>query len=130
MATIADMMPTKIEVSEPLTVFAMMSRPHLSPPKGSVALRASAAAGSAAAPPFDARMSAITSASGSTLLPSDGAAGAEGAAGFAPFSSAITSASGSTIDEGTSAPGDAVSGAAGTAGAPASTSAPRKLGGA
>ena len=91
-------MPTKIDVSEPLIVFAITSRPHLSPPKGSVAARASAGAAVTAGAPLPARMSAITSASGSTV--DDGAGAAPGCRrACSPFNSAITSPIGSTTVE-------------------------------
>src|SRR5207253_10549151 len=77
-ASTAAARPTKIDVSDPLTVFFSTSRPHLSPPKGSVARRSSATTASPF--PWPLRMSAITSASGSTLF-SSSAAGAAGAAG-------------------------------------------------
>ena len=95
-ATAAAARPTKIEVSEPLIVLAMTSRPHLSPPKGSVAARTSAGAAVTAGAPLPDWMSFITSASGSTV--DDGAASPP-AAGFSPFNSAITSPIGSTTVE-------------------------------
>jgi hypothetical protein len=84
-----------------LIVFFRTSRPHLSPPKGSVALRST---GFAVA--FDAslfRISAITSASGSTDGSSAlGAAAGGGVATASPgvrpaFNASITSPMGSTM---------------------------------
>ena len=84
-------------------VLAMMSRPHLSPPNGSVARRSSAT-GATLAPAWSDRMSFMTSASGSTTLPSS--APAAPASGFLPpFSSPITSARGSTTVELNALPG-------------------------
>src|SRR5690242_21795174 len=82
-ASAAEARPTKIDVSDPLIVFLRTSRPHLSPPKGSVALRSTGLA--SASTPLPARMSAITAASGSTdselsvagcVAPDGGVAGA------------------------------------------------------
>src|SRR4029450_9387444 len=105
------MMPTKIEVSEPLIVFLRTSRPHLSPPKASVALRASAGAVSPVTP-LPALMSAITSASGATDFSSAAGAPPGAVAGWPPFSSAMTSPIGSTIFDLYSAAGGSGTGAA------------------
>ena len=143
-ATSAAASPTKIDVSDPLIVFAITSRPHLSAPNGSVARR-SAAVVAATGPPAGARlpasMSFMTSASGSTDLPSvgrgrgrrrllraldflhdvgqriDEAAGGRrrGPSAFAPpFNSAMTSPIGSTTVELNALPGVGPDGAAGS----------------
>ena len=131
-ATAAAARPTKIEVSEPLIAFLSTSRPHLSPPKGSVGAPRLRDIGAAPTwPSF--RMSAITSASGSTDLPvsADGGATAAAAGFFSPRISASTSASGSTTSDLNSTAGaDAPAGVTGAAGAPPSMSAPMNDGGA
>ena len=127
-ATSAEASPTKIDVSEPLIVFASTSRPHLSPPKGSVAARSAAAA---TGPPLalSALMSAMTSASGSTDLPASPAAGAPC---FLRLD--VLHHVGQRIDDGglVFGAGGVLAGAsgadAGAAGVPASMSAPRNDG--
>ncbi len=94
-ATTAEAMPTKIEVSDPLIVFFSTSRPHLSPPKGSVASRTRCSA--FASTFLSARISDMTSASGSTLFSSAVSGGSGPPGTFPAFSDAMTSPIGSTI---------------------------------
>ena len=122
-ATHAAARPTKIEVSEPLITFFSTSRPHLSPPRGNVCARASAATVATAL----LLMSAITSASGSTVLLSSAAA-PSGALGTAPPSlriAASASASGSSIGSSVG-----LSDAAVSAGALVGSAGPTNVGGA